>query len=186
MISTLDDADDEEESQWNNNIPSEKESKWHISSETELGNNEKSWFEEELMQQFSNTPLITIVGYESPKDEMEEIYHTNIKVKQVIANQPITKGGSQCTFTCDTENHHIHTYCKMCKRNLPYGITIHDCTIGYGPELIQPDMNPSFLIDSPWWNEPLAVQIENNIFYLQHLQNIVNYSFNDELIAELD
>ena len=46
------------------------------------------------MQQFSYTPLITVIGYESPKDEMEEIYRTNIKVKQVIANQPITKGGS--------------------------------------------------------------------------------------------
>jgi len=62
----------------------------------------------------------------------------------------------------------------------------HDCTIGYGSGLIQPDMNPSFLIDSPWWRESFAVQVENNIFYLQYLQDIIDNSFNDELIAELD
>ena len=86
MILTFDDADDEKESQQINSIPSDKESEWHLSSETVFENNEKNWFEEELMQQFSNTLLITIVGYESPKDEMEEIYRTNIKVKQVITN----------------------------------------------------------------------------------------------------
>ena len=74
----------------------------------------------------------------------------------------------------------------MCKKNLLYGITIHDCTIGYGPGLVQLDMDPSFLINSPWWKEPLVVQVENNIFYLQYLQNILNNSYNDELIAELD
>ena len=84
----------EEESQWNNNTLSEKESEWYISLETESKNDEECWFEKELMQQFSNTPLITIIGYESPKDEMEKIYQSNIKVKQVIANQLIIKGGS--------------------------------------------------------------------------------------------
>jgi hypothetical protein len=92
--------------------------------------------------------LITVIGYESPKDEMEEIYRTNIKVKQVIANQPITKGGSQCTFACDTENHHLHTYCKLCKKNLHYGTVIHDCIIGYEHGKIQLDMDPNFLINN--------------------------------------
>ncbi|CAG8636928.1 15312_t:CDS:1, partial [Funneliformis mosseae] len=89
----------------------ESENEWHISSkQNSTKNNEEIWFEEQLFQQFSNVPLITTVGYESPKDEMEDIYLENIKIKSVIANQPITKGGSQCTFACDVENHHIHTY----------------------------------------------------------------------------
>jgi hypothetical protein len=117
---------------------------------------------------------------------MEEIYRANIKVKQVIANQPITKGGSQCTFACDTENHHLHTYCKLCKKNLHYGTIIHDCTIGYGLGKIQPDMDPSFLINNLWWEEPLEVIIENNVAYLQHFQNLINNSLDEELIAELD
>ena len=117
---------------------------------------------------------------------MEEIYRTNIKVKQVIANQPITKGGSQCTYACDIGNHHIHTYCKSCKRNLYYGTTIHDCIIGYEHGKVQPDMDPTFLINDPWWEEPLEVIIENNIVYLQYFQNLINNSLNEELIAELD
>ena len=191
MIGTLDeswDTDVERElQQWNdNNIESEKENEWHISSNNIIQSDEEKWFEDELAQQYSNTPLITIIDYESPKSEMEEIYRTNIKIKQVIANQPITKGGSQCTFACDTENHHIHTYCKMCKKNLHYGLVIHDCTIGFGRGKIQPDMDPGFLINNPWWNEPLAVRIENNVMYLQYLQNLIGNSFNEELIAELD
>jgi hypothetical protein len=90
----INEVDTEEEIQWNDNIQNERENEWHISSENEPKNDEERWFEEELMQQFFYTPLITVIGYESPKDEMEEIYRTNIKVKQVIANQPITKGGS--------------------------------------------------------------------------------------------
>ena len=73
----------------------ESEDEWHISSEhNSTKDNEETWFEEQLFQQFSNVPLITAVGYKSPKDEMEDIYRENIKIKSVIANQPITKGGS--------------------------------------------------------------------------------------------
>jgi len=112
------------------------------------------------MNQFGNHLLIT-VGYQCPKDEMIEIYKENIKVKQVIANQPITKGGSKCTDFCDIENHHIHTYCKACKHNLPYGIVLHDCIIGFERGKIHPDMNSNYLINDLWWTEPQLVQQEN-------------------------
>ncbi|CAG8516832.1 393_t:CDS:2 [Funneliformis mosseae] len=46
------------------------------------------------MSQYSHVPLIT-VGYQCLKNELEDIFKENIKIKQVIANQPITKGGSQ-------------------------------------------------------------------------------------------
>jgi hypothetical protein len=112
---------------------SENEVEWHQTSTNTSKSDDEKWFEEELAQQFSYASLITTVGYKCTNDEMENIYRENIQVKQVIANQPITKGGSQYTFACDTENHHLHTYCKACKRNLPYRIVEHDCIIGFGP-----------------------------------------------------
>src|SRR5688572_8656289 len=97
----------------------EKEIQWHISSpeNSMKERDDESYFEQELKNQFENHLLIT-VGYQYSKDEMTEIYKKNIKVKQVITNQLITKGGSKCTDFCDIENHHIHMYCKVCKRNL--------------------------------------------------------------------
>lgn len=49
---------------------------------------------------------------------LENMYTENIKVIQVIASQQINHGGSHYTMDCDTENHHVHTYCMMCKKNL--------------------------------------------------------------------
>ncbi|CAB4434010.1 unnamed protein product [Rhizophagus irregularis] len=82
------------------------------------------------------------------------MYLENIKIKQVIAGQPINHDGSCCTMECDTENHHVHTYCTMCKKNLFYGTTIHDCIIGFTLGKIRPDMNPEYLINNQWWKEP--------------------------------
>ena len=95
---------------------------------------------------------------------MEDLYKQGIVIKQVIAGQPITRGGSKCTFSCDTENHHIHTYCKVCQRNLPYGTTIHNCKFGLGLGQIHPDMQPEYLINEPWWQESEAVQRENSYY----------------------
>jgi hypothetical protein len=47
-------------------------------------------------------------------------------------------------------------------------------------------MDPSFLINNLWWEELLEVIIENNVAYLQHFQNLINNSLDEELIAELD
>ena len=73
----------------------------------------------------------------------------------------------------DTENHHIHTYCKDCKRNLPYDTTIHNCIVGVKSGQKHPDMNPNFLVNIPWWNEPLIVQQENNYIYLKQFQYLL-------------
>ena len=65
----------------------ESEDEWHISPERNpTKDDEETWFEDQLFHQFSNVPLITAIGYESPKDEMEDIYRENIKIKSVIAN----------------------------------------------------------------------------------------------------
>ena len=97
----------------------------------------------------------TLRAYKPTQEELHDIFLANLKEKQVIARQPIMTEGSRCTFAYDTENHHIHNYCKACKRNLPYGTVIHDCVIGFTYGKIRPGMNPRYLISVPWWKEPL-------------------------------
>ena len=31
-------------------------------------------------------------------------------------------------------------------------------------------MNPAYLVWIPWWKEPIKVQIENSIYFLQNIQ----------------
>ena len=113
-------------------------------------------------------PLVT-PAYTFSARELRDLYMASIRIRQVIAGCPITKGGSRCSYDCDTENHHVHTYCKLCKRNLPYGTSVHNCIVGFAPGQIKFDMNPDYLINEPWWTEPLAVQQENSLIYLETL-----------------
>lgn len=120
-------------------------------------------------------------------ENYQRCFANNITIEQVIAFQPITKGGSRCTTNCDIENHHLHTYCRACERHLPYGTTVHNCIIGFTPGKIHPGMDPTYLINHPWWIEPLEVQIENHILYIQKLQQLLNdLTLSEALIAELD
>jgi len=132
----------------------------------------------------------TLRTYRPIQEKIRNIYLANLKEKQVIAGQPITTGGSKCTFACDTENHHIHNYCKKCKRNLPYGTVVHDCTVGFTFGKVRPGMDPRYLISVPWWKEPLAVQKEN---IHSRYQEIPYYQFTlvlslpyEPYIADLD
>jgi hypothetical protein len=112
----------------------------------------------------------------------------------VIAGQPIQKEGSKCSETCDIENHHVHTYCKNCKRNLLEGVVKHECKWGFKEGEIHPEMNPEYLVNHPWWSEPFAVLLENNTSYLRQLLRCIfdlpfyeiNLTDNSELIAPLD
>jgi hypothetical protein len=133
---------------------------------------------------------INLIAYAPTMEEYQSIFQENINIRHVVANQPIKKGGSKCTDSCDIENHHRHTYCRLCKRNLPYHTIVHDCIIGFGPGQIRPEMNPQYLINTPWWKEPLAVQAENNLIYLERLQRLLLglplYWATEELVADLD
>ena len=132
--------------------------------------------------------------YKPTQEEIFATYADNIVIKNVVANQPIRKGGSRCDFSCDIENHHTHTYCKLCKKNLPYGTVIHHCVFGFGPGQVHPGMDPKHLVNEIWWQEPEAVQQENfelwTEIYLPQLlklyfrnQNSQDFSVD---IAELD
>ena len=148
---------------------------------------------EEVADNREGYPNLDTTAYTYTREEVLELYAANLKEKNVVANQPITRGGSKCTDACDTENHHIHTYCKMCKRNLWHGTVIHNCTFGFGSGEIHPEMDPQFIKNKPWWKEPLAVQHHNNYVYLRYLQRLCLglpfYEFSPSIgitIAELD
>ena len=124
-------------------------------------NSNNSWIypEDEIESEIDNLWGIWTIAYNYSEEEINQLYEENIKVKQVIAGQPITSGGSRCTWECDSENHHVHTYCKLCKRNLPYGIVQHDCIFGLAPGQIYLDMNPDYLYNEVWW------EVEEEILY---------------------
>ena len=134
-------------------------------------------------------PNAQSTGYRYTRQELERLYAQNIRIRQVIAGQPYNRGNGQCTFACDTENHHVHTYCCVgCKRNLLYGTTIHHCTL---PTRGEPRfvMNPTFLVNNPWWTEPLLVRLHNNYIYLRFLQRMLlglPFYTSEPTIAELD
>ena len=99
-----------------------------------------------------NDATITFRAYQYSEQELFRIYLSNIIVKQVIASQPIKKGESKCTDACyfeSTVDHHTHTYCKCCKRNLFTDGVVHDCTWGIGLGERHPDMDPEYLVNVP-------------------------------------
>jgi hypothetical protein len=121
----------------------------------------QSVIEEEIIEVW-DTPWYTYT-----QKEIKDFFQQYIKVKQVIAGQPITKGGSKCDFHCDIENHHLHTYCTICKRNLPYGTKIHECKLGITEGKIRPPMNPKNLVNTPWWKVPALVVLDDLLHYIE-------------------
>src|SRR4051794_34287452 len=104
---------------------------------------------------------------------MQDIYKANIKIKQVIAGQPINTRGSRCNYSCDIENHYLHTYCKACKTNLLYNTVEYECVIGYKLDQIQPDMDLIYLDNQIWWNEPIEVKTQSLKTQMQVLHRIL-------------
>ena len=66
-------------------------------------------------------------------------------------------------------------YCKLCKRNLPYGIVQHDCVFGLAPGQIHPDMNPDYLYNQVWW------EAEEEILYKGKAKEIYSFSGIEDL-----
>jgi len=114
------------------------------------------------------------IGYTYRPGELEALYSQNIRIRQVIAGCPYTKGNGQCTLACDVDNHHIHTYCNRCKKNLPYGTTVHKCQFTSKDHSFV--MDPRYLVNEPWWTEPLLVQQANAAVHLRHLQRLRSQS----------
>ena len=110
-------------------------------------------------------------GYGYNTENLQQLYSQNIAIRQVIGGQSYTSGNGQCDGGCDTMNHHIHTYCRVCKRNLPYGTTIHQCNVpSYNHEFV---MNPEYLNNQPWWDESL-VQNDSLVESLAEMKENIN------------
>ena len=142
------------------------EKSWYSNADSER------WYQPTHNKEYNNPPdqLYYTTAYTYSQEELALLHGSYMREKQVIANQPINSGGSRCDFSCDIENHHIHNYCKACKRNLPFGVKIHNCTVGIGIGKFHFDMNPDFLVNQPWWKEPEEVTVENRARYAQHYQ----------------
>lgn len=117
-------------------------------------------------------------------EELLEIYQSTLIVKNVVANQPIRTGGSKCDEFCDIENHHFHNYCTRCKKNLYPRTVAHECTWGYGTGgNIHPDMNPVYLVNTPWWSEPEVVYRRNQQCYNEEFR--AEYSIYDGTMSDI-
>ena len=115
--------------------------RWENSS-SEIGLNEP-------LEILCDDEVITTT-YIYSREDLLQLYLSNIKLKQVIANQLITRGGSRCTNACDKENHHVHTYCTQCKKNLFYETIVHDCNWGLEEGQVHPEMDSKALVNHPW------------------------------------
>ena len=188
-------SDDE----WHFSEPSERDN-WEnsYSSDSEKSNDTEDFpvpFSREEAEErypflFRRTYENIPIGYSYCPGELESLYSQNIRIRQVIAGQPYTRGNGQCDLSCDVENHHVHTYCTICKRNLPYGTTVHNNCYFKNEERCFV-MNPRVIINKIWWTEPSAVQIENNRIYLKYLQKLLDgRQFYEDIsaihIADLD
>jgi hypothetical protein len=63
--------------------------------------------------------------------------------------------------------------------------------MGFTSGKIHPDMDPSVLVNVPWWKEPILVQEQNLINHIKYLERLYNelsfYSTSlTPIIAELD
>jgi hypothetical protein len=79
----------------------------------------------------------------------------------------------------------------MLQRNLFVGEIEHECLWGTGSGEIHPEMNPYYLVNVPWWPEPVLAQQENLMALLCYLERFYNgLSFYEQdldvEIAELD
>ena len=103
----------------------------------------------EPLEILHNDEVIT-TAYTYSRKDLLQLYLSNIKLKQVIANQLITRGGSRCTNACNEENYHVHMYCTQCKKNLFYETIVHDCNWELEEGQVHPEMDSKALVNHPW------------------------------------
>ena len=119
--------------------------------------NDESWGlpEDNQEKEISNIWSVWTVSYFFTEQEVKDLYQDLIKTKWVTANQPIRRGKWACDQYCDEENHHLHSYCTICRKQIYPGMEYnHGCKFGFGIGEIHPDMNPLYLINDVFWSEP--------------------------------
>jgi len=125
---------------WGNSYPDEPQQQYHPRP--------SNYYSDEFIRIASRGDDSCPYGFAYNTENLRQLYSQNIAIRQVIAGRPYNSGNGQCDDSCDIENHHIHTYCRACKRNLPYGTNIHPCNIpSYNHDFV---MNPNYLQNQPW------------------------------------
>lgn len=98
--------------------------------------------------------------------ELNKFYRELVKEKWIIAGQSQTRGRMRCMDYCNTDQHHIHKWCHVCAKRIDWDDNhVPQCKFGIGLGQIKPDMDPNYLINTIFWNEPQAVVEENNKFH---------------------
>ena len=64
---------------------------------------------------------------------MNRLVNEIVETRWVVANQPMKKGRWKCDVYCDTENHHMHSWCTICQRRIDHEEKLnHNCQFGIG------------------------------------------------------
>src|SRR4051794_30064341 len=163
------------DNEWYNPIDETTNENWglpDLSSEAEQ-HVEEVWGQYTVAWTYSQNEITTLVN---------EITET----KWVIAGQPLRKSKWKCDDNCDYENHHLHTYCNICQRRIDHQERLnHNCQFGLGLGQIHPDMNPNYLCNYVFWDEP-GLTPEFNMEELEEHNHEDRYSQDIEEIRKIN
>lgn len=113
----------------------------------------------EVMQEDTNKKRRNFdLAYRYTQKEITYLFKANIKVMEMDLS------GNTVNITDNMDVPHMHAMCTLCHKNITNGDYIHDCIMGFIPGKIHPEMNPDYLVNTPFWKEPLMVQQENIIY----------------------
>jgi hypothetical protein len=148
---------------------------------------------DEIEQHIDEVWGIWTVAWTYSREEVTNLINNIIETKWVVANQPMKRGKWKCDDYCDVENHHLHSWCTICQRRIDREERLnHNCRFGIGRGQVHPDMNPDYLYNDVFWQEPFlahdSISTETNEHekYKRDLQTIleINERHKNELNGE--
>ena len=91
------------------------------------------------------------------------------------------RGKFKCLDHCDTENHHLHKWCKTCARRIDLeDNNNHNCNFGTRPRIVHPDMDPAYLYNDIFWQENLPFYHQEAAEYYRHNPYHIYFENNKE------
>ena len=110
----------------------------------------------EVEQHIDEVWGVWTVAWTYSREEADRLMNDIIETKWVTANQPLRRGRWKCNEYCDLENHHMHSWCTICQKRIDHEErSNHNCRFGIGQGQIHPDMDPNYLYNDVFWEEPL-------------------------------
>ena len=69
------------------------------------------------------------------RNEVNRLLDEVIETRWTIANQLTQKGKWKCNDYCDTKNHYVHVWCKICQKRIDHKKKMnYNCQFGLGYE----------------------------------------------------